>query len=171
MGVKLNLGCGNKKISDFIGVDRFKCSGADVVADLMNLPFKPSIADEIILDNVVEHIQDTVSLMKEIYRVSENKALCKIRTPHFTSESSWRDPTHYHHWSIFSIDYFTDREPSNHYVDVNFKLIGKKVSFSGFFGNIGKLIYFISPKTYEKVFCFIFRAGTLSFKLQTIKEE
>ena len=167
---KLNLGCGNKKLEGYIGVDKFSCSGAEVIADINNLPFKNSTISEVLLDNVIEHLLDITLIMKELYRICKHNGIIKIRTPHFTSFASWKDPTHYHHLSFFSIDYFT-KKAAKHYTNVQFELLSKSLNFSGIWNLLGKIIFLISPKVYEKYFCFIFRGGTLTFILKTIKEE
>ena len=169
MDIKLNLGCGNKKIDGFLGIDRFLCKGADIIADINLLPFKESTVSEILLDNVIEHIIDIPGLMKELYRVLENNGILTIKTPHFTSFASWKDPTHFHHLSYFSFDYF-NKDSTMHYIGVRFQVVEKKLNFGGLWSLMGKLIFTISPKVYEKYFCFIFKAGNLTFILKTIKE-
>jgi hypothetical protein len=106
--------------------------------------------------------------MEEVTRVTKQGALITIITPHFTSLSSWRDPTHIHHLSYFSFDHFF-KDSTRHYVGGNkLKLVKRKLSFGGgFFGLIGRLLFSISPEAYENKFCFIFRASTLTFVLET----
>ena len=169
MKIKLNLGCGNKRLENFFGMDMFHCKGADFLGDISNIPLKDSVAEEILLDNVIEHIPDIPKLMKELYRISSDNGVITIRTPHFTSLSSWIDPTHVHHLSYFSFDHFT-RENVSHYTGKGFEIIKKKLSFGGLWNLIGKLIFKISPKEYEKRWCFIFRAGTLIFKIKVKKQ-
>ena len=84
--MKLNLGCGNKKKSGFLGVDAFPCEAAEILCDLTKpLPFPPSSVEEIWMDNVIEHIQDISALMREIHRISQNNASITLITPHFAS--------------------------------------------------------------------------------------
>ena len=71
---------------------------------------------------------------------------------------------------FFSIDYFV-KESTMHYIGIKFQIISKKLNFGGLWSLPGKFIFLISPKLYEKYFCFIFRAGTLTFILKTIKED
>ncbi len=168
MEICLNLGCGNKKLENYLGMDKYFCKGADFLGDVSNIPVKTSSVSKIMLDNVIEHILDIPALMKEIYRISKNNALITIRTPHFTSLSSWIDPTHFHHLSYFSMEHFI-KDNVAHYTGKGFKLIKRNLSFGGIWSLIGKLIFLISPKEYEKRWCFIFRAGTLTFQLQVIK--
>ena len=162
--MKLNLGCGNKKKPGFIGVDSFDCEAVDVIAELTTnkLPFEDSSIDEIWMDNVIEHIQDIPSLMKEIQRISKNGALVTIFTPHFASADSWRDPTHVHHLSCFSMNHF-EKKGVQHYTGGGFNCLEIKLSFGGVLGNIGRLIFKMSPRKYESTWCFIFRPGTLKF--------
>jgi hypothetical protein len=58
-----------------------------------------------------------------------------------------------------------ERMAVQHYTGGGFKVIERKLSFGGIMGNIGRLIFSISPKKYETTWCFIFRPGTLKFIL------
>jgi len=143
----------------------------DVIADVTaQLPFADGAADEILLDNVIEHIPDIPRLMHELHRIGRDGARLVIRTPHFTSLSSWRDPTHVHHLSYFSLDHFT-RAQVAHYTSAGrgFEIVERRLSFGGLMGNIGRLIFTISPAAYERTWCFVFRASTLSFVLRVVK--
>jgi len=167
--MKLNLGCGNKVKPDYLGGDSFSCEAVDIIADLTKkLPFKDASVEAIWMDNVIEHIPDITALMKEIHRVCQNGALITVFTPHFASQASWRDPTHIHHLSYFSMDHF-EKYSVAHYTGGGFKVLERKLSFGGILGNIGRLIYILSPKTYEKNWCFIFRPSTLKFVLYVVK--
>ncbi len=168
--MKLNLGCGNKKKEGFLGVDKFDCEAVDKIADLdKQLPFKTNTVEEVWMDNVIEHVRDISSVMNEIYRICQNEAKITIITPHFTSASSWIDPTHLHHLSFFSMDHF-EKKGVSHYTGGGFKVELRKLSFGGgIMGLIGRLIFRISPKQYESKWCFIFRASTLRFVLRVIK--
>jgi len=166
--MKLNLGCGNKIRKGFIGVDIHKCAAAQIVTDLrLGLPFKDACVHQVLMDNTIEHIPDISAMMKEIHRICIKGATLTIRTPHFASASSWIDPTHTHHLSCFSMDHFEKNEAA-HYTGGGFRVVERKLSFGGILGNIGKIIYRISPKSYEKKWCFIFRPGTITFVLQTV---
>jgi SAM-dependent methyltransferase len=171
--MKLNLGCGGKRIDGYIGVDRYPTPAVDVIGDVTErLPFDNSSVDEILLDNVIEHVVDIPRLMREMHRICRNDALLVIHTPHFTSLSSWRDPTHVHHLSYYSFDHFT-REQVAHYTSRGdrFELVERHLSFGGVMGNIGRLIFMISPQAYEKNWCFMFRASTLTVKMRVIKND
>lgn len=164
---RLNLGCGNKKRDGYVGVDRYPCEAADLLCDLTKtLPFATGSVDEIVLDNVIEHIFDIPALLKELVRVARRKSRIIIITPHFTSLSSWKDPTHIHHLSYFSFDHF-EQASVRHYLGVGVKVKKRKLSFGGgLLGMMGRIFFSISPEYYEKKLCFIFRASTLEVVLE-----
>lgn len=169
--MKLNLGCGNKRKEGFLGVDKFRSEASDIAADLEErLPFEESSINEIWMDNLIEHIRDIPNLMKEIHRICINGAKVTIFTPHFSSLASWRDPTHFHHLSYFSMNHF-EKKDILYCTGGGFKVIDRKLTFGGILGNIGRLIFMISPKEYESNWCFIFRGSTLKFVLEVIKNE
>jgi SAM-dependent methyltransferase len=168
--LKLNLGCGNKKIAGALGVDRHRCEGVDVVCDIEKcLPFKMNTVESVYIDNVIEHVLDIPALMRELHRICRNGADITIITPHFSALDSWRDPTHHHHLSLYSFDYFT-RKGSRHYTCGGFEIVNRRLSFSGNpLGLLGRLIYSISARAYERHFCFMLRASTLRFELKVTK--
>ncbi len=169
--MKLNLGCGNKRKDGFLGVDLFPCQAVDVLADLSApLPFQEGSIEEIWLDNVIEHIHDIPALMRELHRICRPGAKITIITPHFASLSSWRDPTHVHHLSLFSMEHF-EKKGVAHYTGGGFRVVRRKLSFGGLLGNLGRLIYLLSPTEYEKNWCFMLRPGTLTFEIEVNKQE
>lgn len=164
--LKLNLGCGNTRRKGFYGVDRFPCAGADLLCDLEKpLPFADNSVDCYCLDNVIEHVRDIPALMAELVRCGKPGSRITIITPHFTSLSSWRDPTHVHHLSFFSFDHFS--KPSvAHYMGGGVRILDRSLSFGGgFLGIIGRLLFHLNPESYERKLCFVFRASTLRFEL------
>jgi len=168
--VKLNLGCGNKKKDGFLGVDRYPCDAANLICDVSKpLPFQDDSVDEVYMDNVIEHLYDIPTLMREVVRISKRGSCVTIITPHFSSLASWRDPTHVHHLSYFSFDHF-EKLSTMHYVGGGLKVVSRTLSFGGgVLGLVGRLIFLLNPETYEKKFCFLFRASTLKFHLEVTK--
>ncbi|MDA8261067.1 MAG: methyltransferase domain-containing protein [Betaproteobacteria bacterium] len=167
----LNLGCGNKGVAGYIGVDRFPGTAANVLCDLgRSLPFRDNSVDAFLLDNVIEHLTDIPALMMEIARVGKRGAQVTIVTPHFTSLSSWRDPTHVHHLSYFSFDHF-EKPSVSHYVGNGLRVASRRLSFGGgVLGLIGRMLFALSPEAYEKKYCFMFRASTLHFQLEVLRD-
>jgi len=168
--LRVNLGCGNKQVEGFIGVDRFPCAAARVLCDVTRaLPFRDSSVDEFMLDNLIEHIPDIPALMAEIVRAARNSARVVVVTPHFTSLSSWKDPTHLHHLSYFSFDHF-EKLSARHYVGGGLRVVQRSLSFGGGLGGlVGRALFALSPEAFERKYCFVFRASTLRFELQVVK--
>ncbi len=166
--MKLNVGCGNKRIDGYIGVDKYPCDAVEYVCDIENekLPFEDDSVSGIMMDNVIEHIVDIPKVMGEMIRVSKPGSLITIITPHFSSISSWVDPTHIHHLSYFSFDHF-EKDDVSHYIGKGLSVKQKKLSFGGgVMGLIARAIFSMSPRVYEKKYCFIFRASTLRFEIE-----
>lgn len=168
--MKLNLGCGNKHLAGFLGVDRYPCAAAQVLCDVSHgLPFRDDVITAVHMDNFIEHVLDIPALMREIVRVAHDGTRVTVITPHFSALASWRDPTHLHHLSYFSFDHFA-KPSTQHYVGGGLKVVRRRLSFGGgLLGLIGRLIFLWSPDRYEKKFCFIFRASTLTFELEVSK--
>lgn len=168
--MKINMGCGNKKKDGFVGMDLYPCSAVDIVCDISKtLPLTTSSVDEVYASHVVEHIFDIAVLMREIHRVCVHDAVVTILTPHFSSIDSWRDPTHVHHLTYFSFKHF-EKKDTSHYTGGGFVVDDVKLSFGGgLFGLIARFLFTLSPKNYEKKWCFIFRASTLTAKLRVSK--
>lgn len=96
--MKLNLGCGNKKMEGYVNVDLY--GDPDVRVDLEQFPWPwaDNSVDEIQLVHVLEHLGETktvfISVMKELYRVCKDGAKINIEVPHFKSDDFFNDPTH-----------------------------------------------------------------------------
>lgn len=114
MSVVLDLGCGSNARPGAIGVDRQHHSHPDVVADLNRrpYPFRDSSADEIHLDNVLEHLDDVVATMEELHRIARPGGLVRIVVPYFRSRWAAVDPTHRHQFSVSSMSYFEHLHPN-----------------------------------------------------------
>ncbi len=97
---KLNLGCGYKHKEGFINLDTFTDCKPDVLHNLEEFPypFDDNSVEEIILDNVLEHLGQTFcvfnQVMKELYRISTNSAKIYIKVPHPRHDNFLGDPTH-----------------------------------------------------------------------------
>ena len=166
MSKKLNIGCGSKPKEGWVNIDKYVPDGFSQIefGDLeagLNYPDKSF--DEIFLDNVIEHLNDIPGSIKEINRLFKPGGECKLITPHFSSASSWRDPTHIHHLSYFSFDYFATASRSN-YLGTKFK-VEKKLSFGSGFGLFGRLLFKLSPSRWEEKYSFVFRASSITVKL------
>src|SRR5215216_3901576 len=95
IGRSLHIGCGpHEKMAD-VGIDILAGPAVDIVHDLNEIPWP--LAEEsfdlILCYDVLEHLNDIVATMEEIYRVARNEALIKIHVPTGTSPDLLIDPT------------------------------------------------------------------------------
>ncbi|HYD70979.1 hypothetical protein [Azospirillum sp.] len=98
--MRLNLGCGNRKLDGFLNVDKFATCEPDMVVDLEALPwpFETDSAEEIVMTHVLEHLgplpEHFMGIIKELYRVAAPGAPIRITVPHPRSDMFLDDPTH-----------------------------------------------------------------------------
>ena len=121
---KLNLGSGKDYLEGYVNVDNNSRSRADIVHDL-NLypyPFSDNEFDEVLASHLIEHLNDPLDFLQEIYRITKRGAKIIIKCPHFSC--NWFHPRHRSAISTKLFD-FLDKNNSECYHDVNF--IVKKI--------------------------------------------
>jgi len=125
----LHLGCGNSKLQGAVGVDMLKVPAVDVVCnlDITPWPFEDDSVDLIFAHNVLEHVDNIVEFLNEVWRVGKNNSRIVIAVPYFRSIDAFTDPTHKHFFTANSLDYFTEEGGSLSaygYTDYKFEKIG-----------------------------------------------
>jgi len=87
--MKLNLGCAKNHLDGFINIDIDRDCLPDLVLDLGNekLPFEDNSVDMVVSNHFLEHLSmdETVHLIKEIYRVCRVGATISFCCPHYLS--------------------------------------------------------------------------------------
>lgn len=121
---KLNLGSGNKYLKGYVNCELVKSVKSDKYFNLNEFPypFKDSSAQEILLDNVLEHLQDVTKVIEESYRILAHNGVLRIYVPYFKSDGAAQDPTHIHFFTEHSMDYYSQGFEYNYYTNANFKL-------------------------------------------------
>lgn len=160
----LDLGCGNNKLPDSIGVDISSQSKADIICNLNSypFPFKDNSFDGVVSKQVFEHLDDVEKLMLEIHRITKNKARIKVFVPHFSCFYSYADPSHKRTFSVFAFDKIAQR--------CSFRIVSKKITF-----HRAVRRYMVDhlfnkwPLSYERFWAFLFPAEHLIFEFETIK--
>lgn len=175
----VNLGCGKVRIPGSIGVDRVAIEGyTDVVHDLNTtpFPFEDSSVDEVHFYHVLEHLDNPISKMEEIWRILKPGGLLHMRVPHFSSMGAFTDLTHIRPFGYGSFDCFEAGHYQNFYTPVRFEIIRKEIKYFGLYPNDGlyakhvhpnqcvwiarpfvRLINFLiklSPTLFERVWCY-----------------
>ena len=111
--LRIDLGCGTSKPYGFVGVDVSPGSGVDIVADLSKrFPFEDNSVDEVRAHDVIEHLQDRIHTMNEIWRICKPGAKVDIRVPSTDGRGAFQDPTHISFWNINSFLYYCSEFPA-----------------------------------------------------------
>jgi len=176
--MKLDVGCGNIKRDDYVGIDFNQ--NADVVHDLNSYPypFPDSTFEYIWAHHVLEHLDDLVKAMNELHRLAIPNGIIEIHVPHWISAVAWGNPTHKRGFTHTSFNNFEGKD-LDRYTDKTFKLLTAEFSFlfhevtSGRARVINKVVNHIinSQKVfYERILChYIGGADEVIFRLQVIK--
>ena len=119
--VILDIGCGDNKIPGAIGLDKRACKGVNVISDFEEgLPFKTDCIETVFLRHVIEHVDDLIHFMEELYRICQKDAKVNIEAPYYSSRGAFRDPTHRHFISEDTFQYF--EYPVDYGTKTNFKI-------------------------------------------------
>lgn len=110
--LRLHLGCGRTFLKGWVNVDAVALPGVDRVVNLDEcrtkaMPFADDSVDEMFMSHVIEHINDTLSLMQELHRISKDGSILTIRCPYGSSDDAWEDQTHVRPYFIQSFGYFS----------------------------------------------------------------
>jgi hypothetical protein len=114
--MKLNLGCGNRKLPGWINIDRTAACGPDQMVDVeqMPWPWQTDSVDEVLLSHVLEHLGSTpgryLEIFQELYRVCRGGAKIVIIVPHPRHDYFLNDPTHVRPITVEGLALFSQAE-------------------------------------------------------------
>ena len=171
----LDIGCGKRKIEpDAVGIDISRDSAADHIWDLDRYPWPlPDGAfHRIHMSHVIEHLEDPMRAMAEVWRVADDAADVFIATPHFSSHNSYTDPTHRRHLAAASFQYFTGKDfPTFAGSACRFDVVSVELTFGGNFllDNFGRWLARRSLPWYERHAAWIFPALDIHAHLRARK--
>ncbi len=164
---KLDLGCGpRKKVEGSTGVDIRPAPHVDIVHDLNDYPypFNDNEFEYIEMSHIIEHIEKPLLLMNEVFRIGRSGCNVRIITPHYTSQLSYGDFEHFHHFGYIT---FLTLQNTGLFVIKKHKL-----HFTDFYRITG--ISFLAnlwPRKWEKYLSFIFPAMFIEIRLTIQKNE
>lgn len=172
----LDLGCGNKKRSGAVGIDFNSRTAADIIHNLNHFPYplEDLSFDEVYLDNALEHLDDVIRVMEEVYRICKPSGLVKVIVPYFRSTWAFIDSTHKHFFTVHSFAYFDPDDiicTRYDYTHARFKI--EKVVFNETLVNrwTKKLVLKLAnrwPSRYEYYFSHFYPLDDISFYLRRL---
>lgn len=118
--IKLNIGSGIKLITGFTNIDIVQIINpkgkkmVDIVMDIEKevLPYGDNTVEEIIIDNVLEHVSELRFLLNECHRVLKPTGIMRGMVPVAGTIVDFKDPTHKRHFIKATFSYFTGSHPA-----------------------------------------------------------
>ena len=172
----LDLGCGQNKRPGAIGIDHSRDTAADVIGniDRGSLPFRDNSFDKVWVVHVIEHVENVVSTIEELHRLTRAGGVIVIETPHYTDFSSFCDPTHRWHLNTFSFRYFTDDDAGyGYYTRCSLRQKRLKVKLLRLWKLLGFELAvnhsFAFRKFWEHYLCYIIRGKAMVFEFEVLK--
>ncbi len=161
----LDLGCGpNGKLPGSIGLDIRPAAHVDVVHDLdvYPYPFEPNTFDHIEMSHLIEHVERPLHLMNEVHRIAKPGATVRIITPHYSSQLSYGDLEHLHHFGWITFHVLQNSGL--------FRIRRHKLWFTDLYRALG--LAFLAnraPRKWEKYFAFVVPALYIEVVLEVLK--
>lgn len=125
--MKLNLGCGYRKLGGYVNIDIREKFNPDLCLNIEEgLPYEDNSVSEIRADDCLEHIHQpkVIFVMEEIWRVLKNGGKFFVQTPSTCGRGAFQDPTHVSYWNANSILYYSDKVHRDLYdIKANFRVI------------------------------------------------
>jgi len=179
---KLNLGSGVVTLKGYMNLDNRKCPGVDVVHDLNKkpYPFKTNTFKEVYASHVLEHLDDLVMVMEQLYRICAHGARLKILVPYFASPNNAIDPTHKRQFNYQTFNFFSsvNRYKSGAKGTGRFRIVKRKIIV---FSNAGfmkskwyswpfDVVINLFPLVYERLFCYYLPAAEIHYEIEVVKK-
>ncbi|HEX2233434.1 MAG TPA: methyltransferase domain-containing protein [Thermoleophilaceae bacterium] len=170
-GAVLDVGCGRAKHPGATGIDISPDTDADLVLDLDRTPYPlgDGSFDQILCQDVLEHVQRPLEVLAELHRIGRSGARIHLRTPHYSSVLAYGDPTHVRAFSAMTIRSL--EEPLfEHYTKARFRVIDVTLDFWDPLRWIGVArLANRFQSTYEMLFAFRFPAMNIRATLEILK--
>ena len=175
--VRLDLGCGNRKRRGWTGVDSNPAVKPDVLhsLDVFPYPFPESHADEIVMDNSLEHLNEQIKVLEELHRISKPDALITLHVPYFRAHWAFNDPTHVRFFSVETFYHFDPSHPYHGlypYSPAHFRVEAVVFNERITRGPVRTLAKWFAnrwPVRYEDWFSHLVPLDELTFRLRTLK--
>jgi len=133
--MKLNLGCGNRHEAGYVNVDIGTAHKPNQAWDLNKFPYpwpNESI-DAVRMRHVLEHLDDIIKVMDEVWRILRFGCRVHIQVPYVTHFQAIGHPQHKHffHWGTFG--WLDERSRANpaieRYTSRYFRIVHNRLVF------------------------------------------
>tara|TARA_Y100000310_G_C20281461_1_gene622809 strand:- start:119 stop:649 length:531 start_codon:yes stop_codon:yes gene_type:complete len=174
---KLHLGCGRIIKRGFTNVDIKKLPGVDITHDLTKFPypFKENTFDLIEIHHVLEHLENPLKIIEELWRISKPGGKIIVSVPHWSHFTAYGDFTHVNYFSSALFIYYEEGNPKYYSEKMNFKLLNKKFTATRinhlWINKLLNPLLNISPTFTELLLCKFLPVSQIIFKLKVIKNE
>lgn len=134
--MKLNLGCCDALLPDYVNVDIVEAPGIEVVDLRERWPWQDNTIDCVRAWDIIEHLPDKIFTMNELWRVLRAGGTAEIAVPTTEGAGAFQDPTHVSFWNRRSFLYYEvgnpyrDRFASSYGIFAKFSVIGEHVENS-----------------------------------------
>jgi len=144
----LDVGCGDAKVKGAIGMDCVALPGVDIVHDLNSYPWpiKSNSYDLVYLNNIIEHLPNSIKVMEEVFRILKKGGKVKIVTVYWNHFHSITDPQHVSFFNEYSWDFYTGKR-KGYYTKCRFKIESIKLTYDAYAKRIfrsQRLLKFVS---------------------------
>ena len=159
----LDIGCGNRKIANTVGMDIDKESQADIIHDLNVYPYpiEDNAVDQIYAKHIIEHLDDPRGFLRELWRILKPGGTAFIETPHFSSYAAYSEPQHKLFYSYFMFPTLLK--------GLRFKVVKEELTFYKTYRLVGiKSLANKFPAAYEKFWTFIFPAENVTLLVEKL---
>ena len=183
--IELEIGPGeNPRIPGALKIDHLPLEGVDIVADLIDALqiFPNDSVVGIYSYHVLEHIPNLGGVLTEMHRILKRGGVVAGTVPHFANPYFYSDYTHLNHFGLYTFSYFSKspyftRTVPSFYNDTHFEIAKVRLGFTSPFHTrypIKKVMGFLvnsckwMQELHEEMFCYIFPAYEIEFKLNKI---
>ena len=116
--MKLHLGCGRTLLEDWVNVDQSFPWGSNLrpegsptfvrynLDSDKNMPWPTDSVDQVYGSHVIEHLQNPLAMMEQLWRVCKPGAIAVFECPYGSSDDADEDPTHVRRVFPASFQYF-----------------------------------------------------------------
>lgn len=132
--MKVNLGCGNRKIKDYVNVDLFGSPDVKHNLDIAPYPFKDNSVDHIICMHCLEHLKEPELFFSEVKRILKVGGIIQITVPHRDGKLAYSTFGHrgfYHECAIDNV--CNDDNINDAAITIGFKHLSTKIIRGSFF--------------------------------------